>query len=181
MPMYAMQYEVDLPADYDMRVIDRRVASRGHRTDEFPGLGLKAYLVRDHQYAPFYLWADTAGMSRFLWGGGGFDGIVQDFGRPSVRHWTGARSLAGPARAAAPAYATRHVRLLPENHAEVSRELDALARLAGNPAVHTTALAIDPRHWELVRFTLWAAAPDEDADVRYRVLHLSRPHLDQLS
>ncbi|WP_093576081.1 DUF4865 family protein [Amycolatopsis rubida] len=173
--MYAMQYEIDLPAGYD---IAHRVATRGHRTDAFPGLGLKAYLARDNQYAPFYLWADTAGMSRFLWGGGGFDGIVQDFGRPPVRHWTGARCLPGPSRAAAPAFATKRAGQFSES---IDLELAELAQLSQNPAVHTTALAIDPQRWETVRFTLWTTAPNEDSDVQYRVLHLSRPNIDQLS
>ena len=31
--MYAMQYEIPLPADYDMAIIRRRVASKGHLTD----------------------------------------------------------------------------------------------------------------------------------------------------
>jgi transposase InsO family protein len=43
----------------------------------FPGLGLKAYLIRErnvaaslvNQYAPFYLWASIDGRARFLWGG----------------------------------------------------------------------------------------------------------------
>ncbi|WP_116199058.1 DUF4865 family protein [Amycolatopsis circi] len=175
--MYAMQYEIDLPDGYD---IEHRVDTRGHRTDAFPGLGLKAYLVRDNHYAPFYLWTDTAGMSRFLWGGGGFDGIVQDFGRPPVRHWTGASCLAGPARATSPKFATKRGRLLPDS-GEIERELDELAQLSRNPAVHTTALAVDPLRWEAVRFTLWTTAPTEDTDVRYRVLHLSRPNIDQLS
>ncbi|WP_409182126.1 DUF4865 family protein [Amycolatopsis sp. VS8301801F10] len=173
--MYAMQYEIDLPDGYDIR---HRVATRGHRTDAFPGLGLKAYLVRANQYAPFYLWADTAGMSRFLWGGGGFDGIVQDFGRPPVQHWTGARCLAGPARASAPEFATKRVEQL---SGSIDRELAELARLSHNPAVHTTALAIDPRRWELVRFTLWTTTPVEDTDVQYRVLHLSRPNINRLN
>ncbi|WP_275291433.1 DUF4865 family protein [Amycolatopsis sp. La24] len=173
--MYAMQYEIELPAGYD---IEHRVATRGHRTDAFPGLGLKAYLVRDNQYAPFYMWADTAGMSRFLWGGGGFDGIVQDFGRPPVHHWTGARCLPGPARATAPTFATRRVGQFSE---DIDRELAEVAQLSQNPAVHTTALAIDPERWETVRFTLWTTIPDEDSDVQYRVLHLSRPEIDQLS
>lgn len=176
--MYAMQYEIDLPAGYD---IEHRVATRGHRTDTFPGLGLKAYLVRDNQYAPFYLWTDTAGMSQFLWGGGGFDGIVRDFGRPPVQHWTGARCLPGPTRPTAPESATKRIRPLSSGSAAIERELDELAHLSQNPAVHTTALAIDPHRWEAVRFTLWTTAPDEDTDVRYRVLHLSQPNLDQLS
>ncbi|WP_406629113.1 DUF4865 family protein [Amycolatopsis sp. WGS_07] len=173
--MYAMQYEIDLPAGYDIR---HRVATRGHRTDAFPGLGLKAYLVRANQYAPFYLWTDTAGMSRFLWGGGGFDGIVQDFGRPPVQHWTGAGCLAGPARATEPEFATRRIVEGPDR---IEHEIGELARLSRNPGVHTTALAVDPKRWELVRFTLWTTTPDEDTDVRYRVLHLSRPNIDHLN
>lgn len=77
--MYAMQYELTLPADYDMGIIRKRVAARGLATDIFPGLGLKAYLILErgvegskvNQYAPFYLWTAISGMSRFLWGGAG--------------------------------------------------------------------------------------------------------------
>ncbi|MFJ9690938.1 DUF4865 family protein [Kitasatospora sp. NPDC101183] len=95
--MHAMQYEITLPADYDMGIIRRRVAERGHLLDDHPGLGLKAYLVRErgrdgspvNQYAPFYLWRTAEGMNGFLWGPG-FRGLSADFGRPAVRHWLGA-------------------------------------------------------------------------------------------
>lgn len=63
----------------------------------------------------------------------------------------------------------------------IDRELAELAQLSQSPAVHTTALAIDPQRWETVRFTLWTTTPDEDSDVQYRVLHLSRPNIDLLS
>jgi hypothetical protein len=102
--MSALRYQITLPADYDMDIIRRRIATRGSALDAFDGLGLKAYLVRDrangssiNQYAPFYLWADTAGMREFLWGGAGFGGIVADFGRPAVRHYTGAAFRPGRA------------------------------------------------------------------------------------
>lgn len=95
--MYAMQYEITLPADYDMGIIRDRVATRGHALDDRGGLGLKTYLIRErgvagspvNQYAPFYLWHDVGAMKDFLMGGGGFQGIVRDFGRPPVRHWAG--------------------------------------------------------------------------------------------
>lgn len=45
--MHAMQYEITLPADYDMGIIHDRVATRGALLDTFPGLGLKAYCVRE--------------------------------------------------------------------------------------------------------------------------------------
>lgn len=113
--MYAMQYEITLPADYDMKVIRDRVATRGHLMDAYEGLGLKAFLIRErgldgspvNQYAPFYLWDDTGGMNRFLWGGGGFGGIVEDFGRPAVDHWTGVAFGFGAARDAPPRGASR--------------------------------------------------------------------------
>ena len=42
--MLAMQYSFTLPADYDMDIIRRRVASKGPLIDGLPGLGFKAYL-----------------------------------------------------------------------------------------------------------------------------------------
>lgn len=60
--MLAMRYAITLPADYDMGIIHDRVATKGPLLDDFPGLGVKAYLVRErgehgspvNQYAPFY-------------------------------------------------------------------------------------------------------------------------------
>ncbi len=189
--MYAMQYEITLPADYDMDIIHRRVATRGQLTDDFPGLGLKAYLVREraggspvNQYAPFYVWAGIGGMNRFLWGGGGFGGIVRDFGRPAVRHWTGVACLPGPGRTAVPLTATRHTWPIAEDVDPAAVTGDLLADLTGAAAregAHTTVLAIDPRSWELVHVTLWAGEPPPDAPgTRYQVLHLSAPHLPDL-
>ncbi|MFJ7908709.1 DUF4865 family protein [Kitasatospora sp. NPDC096204] len=110
--MHAMQYEITLPADYDMGVIRRRVADKGHLLDAHPGLGLKVYLVRErgrhgspvNQYAPFYLWHTAEGMNGFL-GGPGFRGLSADFGRPAVRHWLGAGLVHGASPAPTPASA----------------------------------------------------------------------------
>ena len=119
--MYAMQYEITLPADYDMSIIRRRIKERGPALDGFAGLGVKAYLIRErgvdgspvNAYAPFYLWHDVEGMGRFLWGGGGFSAIVTDFGRPDVRHWTGAAFRHGPAYGTAPTTAERRIETIP--------------------------------------------------------------------
>lgn len=190
--MYAMQYQIVLPADYDMGVIRERIATRGHMTDDFDGLGLKAYMYRErgvggssvNEYACFYLWNDIGGMSRFLWGGKGFGGIVAGFGRPVVKHWTGVAASAGTARAFAPRSATRQIELLPADVDPtdvVEAELASLRKTAATDGVHTTALAIDPRVWELVRFTLWQGEPAPDAPGdRYEVRHLSAPGIDAL-
>jgi hypothetical protein len=183
----AMQYTMTLPADYDMSIIRERVRTRGFRTDGFPGLAFKAYLIRErgvdgspvNAYGSFYLWNDTEGMNRFLWGGGGFGGIVADFGRPAVRSWIGVRQAAGPARQLSPRFATRRLAAVPDgaDPAEaVTLARDAAERTALLPGVHRTLVALDPDRWELVRTTLWADAPpaEESAGAdRYRVLHLS--------
>ncbi|MFG2842053.1 DUF4865 family protein [Kitasatospora sp. NPDC048296] len=185
--MHAMQYEITLPADYDMGVIRKRVADKGHLLDAHPGLGLKAYLVRErgrdgspvNQYAPFYLWHTAEGMNSFLWGPG-FRGLSADFGRPAVHHWLGA-GLAEGSRTAAPTSATRVTVRLPETADPAAAVERALAELPAHPALHTAAVAVDPSRWELLRFALWhGPAPEDEPGTRYQVLHLSRPELDRL-
>ncbi|MEK2477354.1 MULTISPECIES: DUF4865 family protein [Streptomyces] len=189
--MHAMQYSVTLPADYDMEIIRHRVRTRGHLLDTFEGLGLKAYGIRErgtdgspvNQYAPFYLWADQAAMNRFLTGDG-FRGVIRDFGRPAVHNWQGLYHRPGPAAGHTPATFTRRTEPLPESADVATAIEDALAtheKLAAAEAVHTTALGLDPHHWELVHFTLWTdAAPESTAGERFQVLHLSTPGLARL-
>ncbi|MFJ5800665.1 DUF4865 family protein [Streptomyces decoyicus] len=188
--MHAMQYAITLPADYDMQIIRHRVKSRGHLLDDFAGLGLKAYGIRErgvdgspvNQYAPFYLWADPQAMNRFLLGDG-FRGVVRDFGRPVVQHWKGLFHRPGPAAGALPGTFTRRTETLAEDVDPATVLAHAVAgheELAATDGVHTTALGFDPRLWELVHFTLWAHAAPESAGARYQVLHLSAPGTDGL-
>lgn len=193
--MHAMNYRITLPADYDMTVIRHRVATRGHLLDAFPGLGQKAYLIRErgvegspvNQYAPFYLWNTAEGMNSFLWGPG-FQALAADFGRPVVEHWTGLGFVRGPSFADVPRAAARRSEPVPAGEdpaAAVSRALEELEGIATRPGLHSAALAIDPRHWELLRFTLWqdaapAAPGEEQYEERYEVLHLSAPGLDDI-
>ncbi|GAA3031121.1 DUF4865 family protein [Kitasatospora albolonga] len=198
--MYAKQYELTLPADYDMGIIRKRVAVGGHVLDDRAGLGLKAYLIRErgeqgspvNQYAPFYLWNDTGEMARFLVGGGGFQNIVRDFGRPAALHWTGLAQHAGPARAAVPRAASRRLTAVPVDPDRdrtglgltelIARETEELAELARQEDVHTAALALDPHHWQLLRFVLLAGPRPRPAagEEHYEVLHLSAPGLADL-
>lgn len=190
--MYAMQYSLTLPADYDMQIIRERVATRGHALDAFSGLGLKAYCIRErgiegssvNQYAPFYLWASMEGMNRFLWGGGGFQGIIDSFGRPAVEHWTGIACVQGPAQAKFPRAALRQTQSIPldiDPSLVISRELDKLTEAKDTPGLHTMALALDPRQWELVRFSLWEQSAPPESGNRYEVLHLCTPHLAEIA
>lgn len=190
--MHAMQYEITLPADYDMGVIRRRVATRGHLLDGAPGLGLKAYVIRErgrdgspvNQYAPFYLWDDPAALTGFL-RGPGFDALCGDFGRPAVRNWHGVTRESGSARAEPPTHAERTVRTLRADvplDTQLGAAAEELRRTARAEGVHTAALGLDPLRWELVRFVLRGGPPGPDRaghgpTERYEVLHLSEgPH-----
>jgi hypothetical protein len=188
--MQAMQYEITLPADYDMGIIHRRVAEKGHLTDAFEGLALKAYLVRErgvagspvNEYAPFYLWNTTAGMNAFLWGPG-FHGLSQDFGRPVVRSWLGLAYQRGPEFGTTPTAAVRQVLPVPADAdpAElIERLLTALPTKADRPGVHSIAVAVDTTRWELVTLTLGADPLDHLLGERYQVHHLSAPELTAL-
>ncbi|MFE0172824.1 DUF4865 family protein [Streptomyces sp. NPDC059002] len=189
--MHALQYEITLPADYDMGVIRHRVESKGHLLDDFPGLGFKAYLMRErgragspvNQYAPFYLWNTAEGMNSFLWGPG-FRGLVDDFGRPVVQHWTVLAHEEGPAATASPRAALRHRQQVPATASlpEYAAELaDEARRLAGRDGVLSATAAIDPRTWEAVHFSLWDHASPEGAGDVFEVLHLSTPEREKLA
>ncbi|WP_405933168.1 DUF4865 family protein [Streptomyces sp. NBC_00827] len=188
--MHAMQYELTLPADYDMDIIRTRATGKGPLLDDFPGLGLKAYLMRErgvdgspvNQYGPFYLWNTPEGMNSFLWGPG-FQGLVDDFGRPEVRHWTCLSYEEGVAAGSPARVAVRGRQSVPEGvrlsevMAEAVREAERLASLDG--AVCAAAV-VDPRHWELVHFSLWDHdAPKAPGEV-FQVLYVNTPERDRL-
>ncbi|MFG2096876.1 DUF4865 family protein [Streptomyces sp. NPDC048612] len=188
--MHAMQYALPLPADYDMEIIRHRVRTRGHLLDDFAGLGLKAYGIRErgvdgapvNEYAPFYLWAEPEAMNRFLLGDG-FRGVVRDFGRPAVQHWQGLFHRPGPAAGTLPRSFTRRTAALAEDAdaaTVIARAVAGHEELATTDGVHSTALALDPRRWELVHFTLWADGSPRSAGDRYQVLHLSAPGTGRL-
>lgn len=186
--MHAMQYELTLPADYDMDIIRARVARVSPLLEDWDGLGLKTYLVRErgvhgspvNQYAPFYLWNTVEGMNRFLWGGA-FQRLADDFGRPAVRQWTGLGFAEGSG--GRPAFAVRRRRSVPEGVELTSLMEDAVAeteRLAAQDGAVLAGSAVDAHRWELVHFSLWEHdTPQADGDV-FQVLHLSAPGRDRL-
>lgn len=89
--MIMMQYKIGLPADYDMQIIRKRAWHNGHKTDDFPDLLFKAYLISEKEtfgnlqnsYAPLYVWKDSPGMNTFLLQGP-YDAILSSFGWQKV-------------------------------------------------------------------------------------------------
>lgn len=186
--MIAMQYQINLPADYDMGIIRNRVARSGHLLDHYPGLGVKAFLIRErgfdgssvNQYAPFYLWSDAAGAASFLWSGVGFTAIIRDFGRPVVQTWVGGTSRATSADPQLARYAVRTTRALDGDSDIVATTAETDLRLATDlqePGTLLAAYGVDPRTWELVTFTLHSERPRglTAGSESYEVLHVSAP------
>lgn len=121
-------------------------------------------------------------MNAFL-RGPGFQGVVDDFGRPEVQHRTGLSYTEGPASGALPRTATRRRTPIPASAAPadaVEAALEESGALARTPGAVATALAVDPRHWELLHFTLWAHDAPETPGDRYEVLRLCMPERGKL-
>jgi hypothetical protein len=180
--MIAMQYRFPLPADYDMAIIDRRIANKGHLTDGFPGLLFKAYLsacktgpARDNAYAPFYVWNTVDGMHAFL-NGPGFAGVSQAFGRPAVATWLVWHARLGPGFAQARFASVERLPIAPGTDLEALRSNET--RLAADAVDGGGALAAvagyEPGEWTLVRFRLWDREPAASAAACvYAVGHVS--------
>lgn len=183
--MFAMQYSFLLPADYDMKIIERRIADRGHLTDHFAGLNFKAYLTarreggkvssQDNFYAPFYLWNTLEGLNNFVCGDG-FDGVSKAFGRAQIKTWIVWHSqVLGDAKSSQ--FATRAIR--PIDPREELRDLRREATEHVENDVREGALAsvcgFEPTTWSQVRFALWRAPPSLAGAQFFELAHLSLP------
>lgn len=88
-------------------------------------------------------------MNTFLWGAA-FQGLVDDFGRPRMRHLTGLAYEEGAASGAAARLAVRRRQAIPEGvrlsevAEEAVREAGQLAALDGAVCA---AVVVDPRDW----------------------------------
>jgi hypothetical protein len=178
--MLAMQYRISLPADYDMGIIRRRIAERGHLTDALPQLAFKAYLHasgRENLYAPFYLWRDVEGMNAFI-AGAGFAGVVASFGRPAVHTWSVWRAEMAPELSFARLASRVVVPIRADAALEALRDQETAIALADRKRGALAAIsAFDPTHWTLLRFRLWreTGAPNTDHAELYEVGHISHP------
>lgn len=89
--MIAMQYNIVLPNDYDMKKIYQRVIDNGNKTDGFSDLLFKAYLVANkedtyhyqNEYSPLYVWKNNEGMNTFIFNGF-YNNILQSFGWQTI-------------------------------------------------------------------------------------------------
>ncbi|MBY4679126.1 DUF4865 family protein [Marinobacterium arenosum] len=189
--MIAMQYRFVLPADYDMNIVRQRIRDKGHLLDQYPDLAFKAYLfadIRDQQhpaplnlYAPFYLWENSAGMSRFL-SSEGFAALQAAFGRPQVLSWI-PLAQAHNADIRQARYAHRQLIPIHSSHSLAELREQEQRRLADQLESGETlacVMAFNPTDWTLLRFSLHRELPADtkpaDGEFEdYQVGHLSYP------
>lgn len=182
--MLAMQYGFDLPDDFDMDTLRRRIPEIGGRFDALPGLHLKAFLLADrtatapNRYAPFYLWDDPAGAAGFVTSPD-FAAVQARYGRPVVQGWNPIAHLQGPAAGQVPRFATQYFEDLPETTDLVQRAADeraAAADLANAQGVHSVFAGLDAQGWQVNRTVLWQGPPPAGAAGRvFELLYLSAP------
>jgi hypothetical protein len=189
--MIAMQYSFSLPADYDMSVIDRRIAEKGHLLDNFPNLKLKAYLTarrddetrsQENLYAPFYLWNHEEGLNDFLCGEG-FVGLTRSFGWPQVKTWFVWQAHMSPAIREA-TFATREILVTP-GHVSLAelrkRESEEAFHDVEKGGALAAISAFEPTNWTRIRIQLWGEPQyivPQDGIQAYKIGHLSLPKSD---
>lgn len=179
--MFAMQYTIQLPADYDESLVSQRVEKRSAQFDKLPGLYHKSFLYdpEDKLYAPFYLWENDAAGRTFLLNDL-FRGVIDTFSRPRVRTWSVLATAYGNPELTA-THAVREADLIPSEQdlqAMLKREKDHIAHLKQNPNLYFIAVALDADRWELIRYYLWKdqvsqACIGADCTQSYDVLHVS--------
>lgn len=179
--MFAMQYTIQLPADYDEALISQRVEQRSGLFDNLTGLYHKSFLYSpdDKLYAPFYIWENDAAGRTFLLNDL-FRGVIDTFSRPRVRTWSVLATGYGNPELMAH-HAVREADLIPADQdlqALVRREQGHIETLKRNPNLYFIAVALDADRWELIRYYLWKDQASEacigsDCTQHYNVLHVS--------
>ncbi|MFD2307769.1 DUF4865 family protein [Enterococcus termitis] len=172
--MHAMQYKITLPNDYDMTIIKDRVKKNGSKTDEFPDLLFKVYLISDtptkKEYAPLYIWKDDKGMNQFIFEGF-YDNILASFGWQHI-------NIAVPVEVDTSDAFTQAKYML-----EIEQRIPETNRMTVPEfSIHDTTelgkiLVYNPDKWAYVECYFFEERPDYLASkgTVYELLHLSLP------
>lgn len=164
--MIVMQYHFTLPADYDMAIIEKRIADNGARLEGFAGLLFKAFLVSrreeghtgENRYAPLYVWEHAGAMAQFLQSPG-FRKLTQDFGWPKIETWLALRLPAVDE--------VKDAAWLSMTRQPIAAHCDLSAL-----ALHAPLCAWDVSRWQLLQVS-FADAPQAGKE-NYRIGYMAR-------
>jgi hypothetical protein len=187
--MLIAHYAHRLPADYDIDIIRKRAAARGHLFDAIPELYFKGFLLRErgrfgaiaNEYSSLYLWRKDQGFRDFLVDGR-TKSVTDSFGRPQIETRFVLDALKG--RADDARFLTKEEQDIPLGAdltstfaAEIERNREA-AKAAG---VVASAVGVDAQTWKVTRVLLSEKEPTgREEGLAYQVLYLARPLLSEL-
>ncbi|OCG23482.1 DUF4865 domain-containing protein [Gilliamella sp. wkB108] len=172
--MQAMQYKINLPADYDMQIIKNRIKQNGYKTDRFEDLLFKAYLISEkdndnlaNSYCPLYVWRQTTGMTKFIFDGY-FDNIIDSFGWQNIN--IGVTSNVELSESFSQ---SRYVLAQEVNIPTQVPLKDFCFKNVQYPDELANVVIYNPDKWQYVTFTFFKERPTTTKHNLYTVLHLS--------
>jgi Domain of unknown function (DUF4865) len=187
--MMIIHYGHRLPANYDIALIRKRAAARGHLFDAVPELHFKGFLLRERgrygaissEYSSLYLWRTDEGFRNFLVEGR-YKSVTDSFGRAAIETNFALDARKGNGREAR--FACKEVHDIPLDTDLTSAFAAEIARnreIAAEPGTVAAAVGVDPQNWRFTRVLLTENEASRREGVAYQVLYLAKPLLDTLA
>ena len=185
--MIIAHYAHRLPADYDIGIIRKRAAARGHLFDGIPELYFKGFLLRErgrfgaiaNEYSSLYLWRKDEGFRDFLVGGR-TKSVTDSFGRPRIETRFALDAHKGSGREARFAHKEeRDIALDADLTYVFAAEIARNREIANEAGVVAAAVGVDAERWKITRIRLSEKEPVE-GEQAYQVLYLARTLFDTL-
>lgn len=182
--MIGMQYKIILPRDYDMGTIRKRVEENGHKTDGFPGLNFKAYLITEKRangnlyncYAPLYTWNNAEGMNKFIFDGF-YDNILGSFGWQHI-HIGVPFSMELGTDFHKSKFAIEYAGTIPESKSLLHTPIHSIHADAKNAGRSLgNVILYNPDKWGYSQFSFYEEKPKIEAAEHftiYEILHISQ-------
>jgi hypothetical protein len=187
--MLIAHYAHRLPADYDIDIIRKRAAARGHLFDAISELYFKAFLLRERgrfgaitsEYSSLYLWRRDQGFRDFLVDGR-MKSVTDSFGRPQIETRVVLDAHKGKGE---------HARFLHKQEQDIPLDADLTSTFAAEiernreaakeDGVVASAVGIDAQNWKVTRVLVSEKEPTgRENGVAYQVLYLAKPLLSEL-
>ncbi len=178
-----MQYKINLPRDYNMDIIRQRVRDNGHKTDGFPGLLFKAYLITEaeknrnlyNSYAPLYIWNASEGMNRFIFEGF-YDNILASFGWQQINIGV-PYSIHLNEDFDKSRYVVEITGTLPERKSLLDPKFQTANQYVSNVESFGELIIYNPDKWEYSHYSFYHEKPEIQTGKQltvYQILHISQ-------
>ena len=187
--MIIVHYGHRLPANYDIGLIRKRAAERGHLFDAIPELHFKAFLLRERgqfgaitsEYSSLYLWRRDEGFRNFLLEGR-YKSVTDSFGRAAIETRVALDARRGGGRAARFLYKQEQdIPLDADLTAAFGAEIERNHATAQEQGTVASAVGVDVQNWKVTRVVLSENEPEDGkGGVAYQVLYLAKPLLETL-